>query len=221
MRKVTAIIVAAGEGKRFGTPKQFLILKGKQVLEWTIAAFESHQAVDEIILVLNQDEGRDQFQKQYRKIRAVINGGRRRQDSVLNGFSSLDSTNEDLVLVHDGVRPIVGEDLINRVVKAAFEHGAAVPVLPIEDTVKEVKEGMVLRTVSREKLFRVQTPQGFFYSILKQALERAKEDEYYGTDEASLVERIGKQVFVVPGDPVNIKITYPGDMKILEAFLGD
>jgi 2-C-methyl-D-erythritol 4-phosphate cytidylyltransferase len=116
---------------------------------------------------------------------------------------------------------LVSEDLIDRVIEAAREAGAAVPAIPVEDTIKLVEGDEVSRTLDRERLFRVQTPQGFSYPVLKAALDKATEESFYGTDEASLVERIGRKVFVVQGDPKNIKITTPEDLRIAEAFLGD
>ncbi len=221
MERVSAIIVAAGRGERFGSPKQFSLLKGKTVLDWSLEKFESHEAVDEIILVLNEEQERKKILGQYKKILAVVQGGEERQDSVLNGFKMIDPEKTGIVLVHDGVRPLVSPALIGRVIEAAFEKGAAIPALPLEDTVKEVTGEEVLRTLERQELCRAQTPQGFSYSVLKKALDKAQEEGYYGTDEASLVERIGGKVYVVPGDPVNIKITVSDDLRVAEAFLDD
>lgn len=221
MERVTAIIVAAGEGKRFGSPKQFSILKGKPVLEWSLAIFETHEEVDEIILVLKGVDQKTGLFNSYRKIVGMVEGGEKRQDSVIKGFNRIDPEKGGIVLVHDGVRPLVQKDLISRVIKATSEKGAAIPAIPIEDTVKEVEGQEVLRTMDRERLFRVQTPQGFFYSILKEALEKTREKQYYITDEASLVERTGNKVFVVQGDPKNIKITTPEDLRVAEVLFED
>jgi 2-C-methyl-D-erythritol 4-phosphate cytidylyltransferase len=116
---------------------------------------------------------------------------------------------------------LVSIALISRIIEAAFRRGAAIPALPLEDTVKEVTGKEILRTLDRQELCRVQTPQGFSYPLLKKALNKAQEEGHYGTDEASLVERTGEKVYVVPGDPVNIKITVPEDLKVAEAFLDD
>jgi len=151
----------------------------------------------------------------------VVEGGEERQDSVLNGFKMINPKKAGIVLVHDGVRPLVSKDLITRVIEVAFKKGAVIPALPLEDTVKEVTGKQVLRTLERQELFKIQTPQGFSYSILKKALDKAQAEGYYGTDEAVLVERIGEKVAVVPGDPRNIKITVPEDLKIVEAYLED
>ena len=127
----------------------------------------------------------------------------------------------DLVLVHDGVRPLVGSDLISRVLKAARRFGAACPVIPLDDTIKRVEGDHILHTEDRTKLVRVQTPQGFALDLLKRALEKAREVGFAGTDESSLVERLGEDVKLVPGDGRNIKITTPEDIKIAEALLDD
>jgi len=219
MSEVTAIIVAAGEGRRFGFSKQFALLGGKSVLDRCLEMFEVHRKVEAIVLVLKDVSLKKEYLKRYRKIVAVAKGGKRRQDSVFSGFRQIDPEKAEIVLVHDGVRSLVSEDLIDRVIEAAREAGAVVPVIPVEDTIKLVEGDEVSRTLDREKLFRVQTPQGFSYRILKAALDKAKEENFYGTDEASLAERIGKKVVVVQGDHKNIKITAPEDLKIAEAFL--
>jgi 2-C-methyl-D-erythritol 4-phosphate cytidylyltransferase len=172
-------------------------------------------------LVLKDEGPKKEYLKRYRKIVAVAKGGKRRQDSVLSGFRQIDPEKAEIVLVHDGVRSLVREDLIDRVIEATREAGAAVPAIPVEDTIKLVEGDEVSRTLDRKRLFRVQTPQGFSYPILKAALDKATEEKFYGTDEASLVERTGKKVFVVQGDPKNIKITTPEDLRVAEAFLGD
>lgn len=221
MKRVSAIIVAAGGGERFGSPKQLSLLKGKTILDWSLEKFETHEAVDEIVLVIRKEQGEEKSPAHYKKIVAVVEGGEERQDSVLNGFKMIDPKKAGIVLVHDGVRPLVSQDLISRVIAATSQKGAAVPALPIEDTVKEVAGEEVLRTLERKELFRIQTPQGFSYSILKKALDKALKEGYYGTDEASLVERLGKKVYIVQGDPKNVKITVPEDLRAAEAFLED
>jgi 2-C-methyl-D-erythritol 4-phosphate cytidylyltransferase len=221
MKKVSAIIVAAGEGKRFGSAKQFALLKGKPVLDRTLETFEEHMKVTEVILVVREDWLREKYLNRYKKLVAVVRGGERRQDSVMVGFNQLKPDQSGIVLVHDGVRPLVGKDLISRVIEAAEQKGAAIPALSLEETIKRVEEGRVVRTLDRLTLFKVQTPQGFFYTTLERALRKAKEDSFYGTDEASLVERIGEKVYIVEGDTQNIKITGPEDIHIAEALLAD
>lgn len=221
MTKVTAIIVAAGEGRRFGSAKQFALLRGQPVLDRSLAEYEAHPEVDEIVLVLPEEESGPEYRKRYGKVVAVVGGGVRRQDSVARGFERVDCRPADIVLVHDGVRPLVGREVISRVIAKARECGAAIPVVPVDDTIKETAGGTVIRTLERRNLQRVQTPQGFAREILESALKKAREDGFYGTDEAALVERTGHPVAVVAGDPRNIKITSPADLKIAEAFLED
>ena len=219
MSQASAIVVAAGAGKRFGEMKQFAYLRGKPVLEWTLEAFQGHGEVDAVVLVLPDEQNLKHYRMRYAKIVDIVRGGERRQDSVWQGFRLLDAATAEVVLVHDGARPFVSPGLISRVIAAARADGAAVPALPLEDTVKEVREGRVVRTADRTLLARTQTPQGFLYTVLKKALYQARRDRFYGTDEAMLAERAGIPVSVVEGDPRNIKITTPVDLKIAEGLL--
>ncbi len=221
MKRVSVIVVAAGEGRRFGQPKQFARLKSKTVLDWALDAFEAHPDVNEVILVLNDDSKKKEYAEQYKKIVACAAGGKRRQDSVISGFRQIDPEKAGIVLVHDGVRPLVSQELIGRVIEGAREKGAVVPAIPLEDTIKLVNEQEVKQTLERKKIFRCQTPQGFSYSTLKEALDKAEGDGFFATDDATLVERTGQKVWIVQGDPGNIKITTPEDLKIAEAILED
>ena len=219
MSRASVLVVAAGSGKRFGQRKQFVYVEGKPVLEWTLEAFQAHADIEAIVLVLPDEEDRKHYQMRYGKVVDVVRGGDERQDSVWQGFRLLDPVATELVLVHDGARPLVGPALIDRVIAAALTDGAAVPVLPVEDTLKEVSGDRIVGTADRSRLLRVQTPQGFLYPVLKQALDTARRDRFTGTDEAALVERVGLPVRAVEGDARNIKITTPLDLKIAEALL--
>jgi 2-C-methyl-D-erythritol 4-phosphate cytidylyltransferase len=199
--------------------KQFVYLRGKPVLEWTLEKFEAHREVGSIVLVLPDEQDRKHYQMRYKKIVDVVRGGEKRQDSVWQGFRLLEQAQPELVLVHDGARPLVDAGLISRVITEARAGGAAVPVIPLDETTKEVREGRVVQTLDRSRLFRVQTPQGFLYPVLAKALEAARRDRFYGTDEAMLVERAGLPVRAVAGDPRNVKITTPLDLRIAEALL--
>lgn len=221
MTKVSVVIVAAGEGRRFGAAKQFALLQGKPVLDWSLDTFNAHPGVDEIILVVPDVGSKKSYPARFGKIAAVIKGGQRRQDSVNLGFRAIDPRRADIILVHDGARPLAGQDLVDRVIEQTREKGAVVPGLLLEETIKEAARGEVLVTLDRTRLFRVQTPQGFFYPLLARALEKASADHFYGTDEAALVERLGERVFIIDGDPRNIKITVPLDLKMAEALLAD
>lgn len=221
MSRVSAIVVAAGQGKRFGSQKQFALLRGKPVLDWSLEAFDTHEEISDIILVLEENSQKERYFDCFTKISSIVPGGSRRQDSVYAGFLEARLSVDDIVLVHDGVRPLIRNDLIHDVIDAARKSGAAVPVIPLEDTVKLCEEQRVVKTVDRDKLKRAQTPQGFRCSILKQAFERAEEAEMSGTDEAYLVEKLGLEIFTVEGDPRNIKITTQEDLKIAEGFIED
>ncbi len=156
------------------------------------------------------------IQEAYPKVTQVIMGGKERQDSVYNGWRSLDPGTE-IVVVHDGVRPFVPPDLISEIIEAARDFGAAIAAIPISDTVKKVSaDGRVERTVDRAGLWRVQTPQAFRYSLLGEAFQKARADGFYGTDEGALIERLGKEVKVIPGSELNIKITRSEDLILGE-----
>jgi 2-C-methyl-D-erythritol 4-phosphate cytidylyltransferase len=221
MTRVTAIIVAAGAGRRFGAPKQFALLRGKPVLSWSLDAFESHPRVGAIVVVLPDEKMGPELKAAFPKIAAIVAGGERRQDSVWNGLLCVEERGTDIVLVHDGARPLVSAELIGRVIEGVEKAGAAVPVVELDDTVKEIRNGAVVRTLDRSILVRAQTPQGFAFDLLKRALDRARADGFKGTDDAALVERLGAPVAAVPGEPRNIKITSSGDLKSAEALLGD
>lgn len=219
--KVGAIIVAAGEGKRFGGRKQFCSLKGRPLLHWTLDKFENHPEVTDIILVLPPNERRPLLFENWSKLRAIVPGGPTRLSSVQAGFQALSSQPTGIVLVHDGVRPGLSPSLISRIINQARREGAALPVWPIEETVKEVAHERVCRTIDRSNLYVAQTPQGFSYSLLAKALAWAQEHQVEATDEASLIEQIGGTVTTVRGERRNIKITTAEDLIIMEAFLGD
>jgi len=219
MSEVAAIIVAAGRGKRFGSAKQFAILKGLPLVYWSLERFEKHPEVDRIVLVIPPQEEKETFLRRYKKLQAVVPGGTERQDSVGRGFEQIDPSRTGVVLVHDGVRPLLSEGLITRVIHAARDKGAAVPGVALDETIREARGEDVIKTHDRNSLYRIQTPQGFSYALLKEALESAVRDKFYGTDEAMLLERLGKRVVLVEGDPKNIKITNPSDLKVAEALL--
>ncbi len=221
MDRVTAIIVAAGEGKRFGLAKQFASLKGKSVLDWCLEKFEKHLGIDDIVLVIRKSPPGQEYTRKYRKITSVIRGGERRQDSVYAGLGCVDEQKTRIVLIHDGVRPLVGGDLIKRTIEAAGKKEAVVPVIPLDDTIKRVEGERIIQTEDRTHLFRSQTPQGFSCPLLKEAFVSARKEGFYGTDEASLVERMGKEVYVIQGDPKNIKITTQDDLRVAEVLIED
>jgi len=220
-----AIIPAAGKGIRMGagTPKQFLFLKGRSILEHTLAVFEDCPQVDLIIPVLPPDWEQtfpDQATvlKTFKKISEIVSGGNQRQDSVRNGLSRV-PPEADLILVHDAVRPFVSLNLIRSCIEAAYRCGAAVAALQAQETVKQVdSNGRVERTLPRDTIYMAQTPQAFRRHILEEALNRAQEQGFYGTDETSLVERMGLQVQVILGEKWNIKITTQEDLAWAQLY---
>src|SRR5215510_1325462 len=222
--KVGAIIAAAGFGRRMKTdrPKQLLALNGTPIIVHTIRKFDACPAIDYVIVTAPRETLEEVRQlvnsAGIRKSITVVEGGERRKDSVAMGLQHLiDGT--EIVAVHDGVRPFVSVEDIENVVRQAERSGAAILGVPIVDTVKQVEKDFVESTLTREHLVLAQTPQAFRTSILKQAFESAAKDEYYGTDESSLVERIGHSVAIVRGSERNIKITRPSDLTLARAFI--
>jgi len=220
-----AIIAAAGQGTRMGgkRAKQFLELAGIPIIIHTLQAFETCEAIQEIILVLPEADvrGFSAVARSYKleKVRAVVPGGVTRASSVLNGLKAVTANDSDIVVVHDGSRPLVTSAEITRTVQAAEIGGAAILVAPIVDTVKEVRDGTVTRTLPREQMRRALTPQCFRYGILRQAYEQVDALDPALTDESSLVERLGVAITVVEGSSRNIKVTRPKDLVIAEALI--
>jgi 2-C-methyl-D-erythritol 4-phosphate cytidylyltransferase / 2-C-methyl-D-erythritol 2,4-cyclodiphosphate synthase len=224
--KTIAIIPAGGSGKRLGTDvaKQYLCLNSLPVLVHTLNVFQKSDVVDDIVLVVPKDDlgsVRKQIIEKYglTKVSAVVAGGNERQDSVRNGLGAV-AQPCDLVIVHDGVRPFVTETMIVKAVKAAAEGGAASIGVPAKDTIKATTgENIVTGTLPRQNLWQTQTPQVFQYDLLCKAFAKAEKDHYYGTDDASLVERIGVNVLMIAGSYENIKITTPEDLIVAEAWM--
>ena len=206
-------------------PKQFHRLGGMTILERSIRAFHDLRGIREIVLVVPPSfvaRARALVAaKSLGKVRHVVEGGEERQDSVRLGLAAC-APGTGIVLVHDAVRPLVTRELILQVVAAAELHGAAVPGIRVKDTVKfedAEQAGFYVRTLPREGLWGVQTPQGFRYSLLLEAHEEARKAGFRGTDDGSLVERLGIPVRIVEGDEGNMKITTPADLKLARYFL--
>jgi 2-C-methyl-D-erythritol 4-phosphate cytidylyltransferase len=239
--KVVAIIPAAGlgtrmapasdaKGKKPAASKQFSELGGTPILIHTLRRFAAVLEISDIYIVLRgneiagfrtrlEGEGKDLAA---RKIE-LVEGGEHRQQSVAHAIAAVSAGPDDIVLVHDAVRPFVTAEIIREVIQAARKYGAAIAGMPAMDTIKQVErtaEGaLITATVPRERVVMAQTPQGFRFGILKKAFDEATADGFIGTDEASLVERSGHRVAVVMGSPRNIKITTPADMELAEFFL--
>ena len=242
--KVFAIIPAAGLGTRMAPvpsamdakskktqlTKQFTELAGTPILIHTLRKFAALDKVTEIWIALRENEmpsfrerllseAKDVLKK---KIELVV-GGEHRQQSVEHALNAISAAPDDIVLMHDAVRPLVSSEIILEVIQAAEKYGAAIAGLPAVDTVKQVErtaEGAIIKaTIPRAAVVLAQTPQGFRYHVIKKAFDEAAADGFMGTDEASLVERSGHDVAVVMGSPRNIKITNPGDMELAEFYL--
>jgi len=222
--RVTAIIAAAGAGRRMKVdrPKQLLLLDDTPILIYTIRKFDACRLVENIIVAAPRESVEEVRRivaaAAFSKPVLVIQGGDRRQDSVAAALQHIDPA-AAIVAVHDGVRPFVSVDEIIAVVREADRTGAAILAIPILDTVKQVEKDVVDSTLVREHLVLAQTPQAFRVDILREAFERARRDDYYGTDESSLVERTGHPVSVVRGSQRNIKITQPSDLTLARVFL--
>ena len=207
-----------------GVSKPYLLLGGRPIISHTLRALSLSAEIQEIIIVTRPEEidfcEREVVRRyNFDKVRAVVAGGEERQDSVYQGLKSL-KAEVDIVLIHDAVRPFLTQRLISEVIKGAVSFKSAVVALPVKDTLKEVdEEGWVKRTVPRDNLWDVQTPQAFEHQLIRQAYEEALKSNFYGTDDARLVERCGYQVKMVVGTPENIKITTPEDLTMAEAIL--
>jgi len=242
--KVIVIIPAAGLGTRMAPmpsaldaktkkphpSKQFTELAGTPILIHTLRKFAAVDAVKEILIALreNEIEGfRERLRKEGKEVLKkqveLVAGGEHRQQSVQQALNSISAAADDVVLVHDAVRPLVTAEIIDDVIAAAKKYGAAIAGLPAVDTVKQVErtaEGAIVKsTLPRAGVVLAQTPQGFHYSVIKKAFDEAAADGFVGTDEASLAERSGHEVAVVMGSPRNIKITTPADMELAEFYL--
>lgn len=225
---VGVVICAGGKGKRMqlGKNKQFLELQGKPLLIHTLEVFSRCTAIDTITLVVAQDEVEFvvKLAKQYQlteKLEQVVVGGAERQDSVYQGLLSMgEKSTPEYVFIHDGARPFVTMEDINKIVKQVKLSGAAILAVPITDTIKKVTSaGIVAETLDRSVLWAVQTPQAFKYSLILKAHQEARKEGFLGTDDASLVERLGIEVRLVQGSYNNIKLTTLEDVQLAEYLL--
>ncbi len=221
-RYVSAVIVAAGKGLRMGgdIEKQFLIIKDKTIITYTLEVFESCEFIDEIILVLSEkniDFFRAEFSNKFKKIK-FAKGGEKRQDSVCNALNILDEKS-NIVLVHDGVRPFVTHSLIKSIIDNCAAYDACIPAIKVKDTIKKCKDNFVIETLERDSLYNIQTPQGFKTGLLKLCYDKLINSDINFTDEASLLEALGYKIFITEGDYKNIKITTKDDLLFAEAIL--
>ena len=220
--RVAALFPAAGAGRRMGgPPKQFRLLGGKPLLVQTLWAFERHPGVDALVVAAPASEV-EKLRKGLgaeglAKLADVVAGGGTRQDSVAAALAAVPVATE-IVLVHDAVRPFVGEKAVAGVIQAVREQGAAAVAVPVADTLRQGADGAFGATVPRQGLYRMQTPQGFRRDWLEAAHEKARRDGYSATDEVDLVQRLGHAVQIVPGSARNFKITTPGDWELAQAI---
>lgn len=227
--QVFAILPAAGLGTRMAgpQPKQFLALGGVPILIHSLRAFASVPRVTAICVAVRKTE-MERVQAQVAEFGfagrvQVVEGGDNRQESVAHALAAVPAGPEDVVLVHDAVRPLIDAATIERTIDAVIEQGAAIVGLPAVDTIKQVERtahgALITATIPREFVVLAQTPQGFRYGLLQSAFAEATADGFVGTDEASVVERAGHPVAVVPGSHANLKITQPGDLELAEFYL--
>lgn len=222
-----ALVVAAGVGERMNTflPKQYLPLLGKPVLAHTLDAFERFPDIEGIVVAIHPSHveifEREILRKyEYRKFRRYVFGGATRQTSVYEGLKTLRDRPQDFVLIHDGVRPLVSEEILKRCTEAVARYEAVCCAIPSVDTLKLSLDGKTIEeTLDRRKVWRAQTPQAFRIELIFRALEQALEDGFQGTDDASLVEHLGVQVHLVLGSEENLKITTPQDFLLAEEML--
>ncbi len=222
---VFALIPAAGSGKRFGsaTKKQYLELYGQPVLAHTIRLFNQSPLIDAIFLIV--PSGEVEYCRQelverfgFHKVREIVCGGEERQVSVYNGLAACGAEPKDIILIHDGVRPFFPEALLGGVIRRTEEAGACLVAVPARDTLKEVENGQVVGTPERERFWQAQTPQAFRFDIIWKAHQKALDEGFHGTDDASLVEQTGEEVSVVDGSYFNIKITTKEDLTLAIAL---
>jgi 2-C-methyl-D-erythritol 4-phosphate cytidylyltransferase len=226
LREVGVVVVAAGQSQRFGgeRPKQFRELRGSPLLLHSLRPFLSHPAVTEVVVVLPPPEASQPpawlAPLLGERLRAVA-GGSTRMDSVEAGFRALGGEAR-IVLVHDGARPFPDVAVIDAIIAEAARGVGAIAAVPLHDTLKEAVDGaspaLVGRTLARDRLWRAQTPQGFPRAMLEAALRAARADGFVGTDEASLVERTGAPIVLIPDAETNLKVTTPDDFRIAEAL---
>lgn len=232
--QVFVILPAAGLGTRMAhagagrhEPKQFLELAGQPILVMTVRAFLQVPAVQRIFVAVRKNEI-ERVESELRKHGlvekvSVVEGGDTRQESVRNAVKMLPAEDDDIVLVHDAVRPLIDVATMQRTIESVEHHDAAIVAVPAIDTIKQVERtadgAIITSTIPRERIVLAQTPQGFRFHILRRGMEAAEADGFLGTDEASLVERLGIEVAVVPGSPRNLKITQPDDLALAEFYL--
>ena len=232
-KKIVVIVPAAGLGKRFDSSvrKTFATLDGIPLLAHTLKRLNREPLITDIIPVLRGQDTKTGLEiaekHKLDKVRWIAAGGPERQDSIYNGMRLLEEMGggvapDTLILVHDGARPVIPKGTIHRLISAVEGIDGAAPGVPAKETLKSVdQDGIITSTVDREKIRAIQTPQIFPFSVLKKAYEKAFKDGFYGTDDAALVERIGGKIKIIPGSPLNIKVTTPEDLHLVEYIIAN
>jgi 2-C-methyl-D-erythritol 4-phosphate cytidylyltransferase len=229
MKKVIAIVPAAGLGKRFRSPvkKTFVDLRGVPLIIHTLIRLCEEKVITDVIPVLHEEDIDNGFDliKTYglNKIKKIANGGKERQDSIYNALQLLEHNgieSNSIILIHDGVRPFIPDRLIERLIEELKDYDGAIPGFPVKETLKEAaSDGTVISTVDRERFWTVQTPQAFYFDTIKKAYDAAYKKGFYATDDAALAENMGARLKIVAGSPLNIKVTTPEDMEMVEWIL--
>jgi 2-C-methyl-D-erythritol 4-phosphate cytidylyltransferase len=222
--RIVAVIPAGGKGTRSGlnVPKQYLKIKGKELIAYTLEVFQKNRSVDEIIIsadpfyfkLLNKIKKKYSFSK----LSGIVKAGKERQDSVYNGLNSLSASSGDLILVHDAVRPLLPAKILSDAIKTAIEKGNTVVCLKAKDTLIRGND-LVEKYLDRDEVCYVQTPQIFEYSLLKKAMDKAFKDKFRGTDESMLVRRLNEKINIVEGSVFNFKVTSQEDIKLLSKLI--
>lgn len=222
---MAALILAAGEGKRMGLGfnKVLVPLGGKPLLAHTLTIWQEAEGIDEVVVVTGQKDV-ESVRKLvtrfgFRRVTGVLEGGKTRQESAYKGLIHLKKSGPEVVLIHDGARPFITAEQVQRLAEAVRRHGAATLAVPVKDTLKKVVGDQVSTTVDRSDLWAAQTPQGFQYSLILEAHEKAAAQGLKATDDAQLVERLGHPVHIVLGSSTNIKVTTPDDLALALAIL--
>ena len=218
--KVKVIIPASGSGERFGSkiPKQFLKIEAKEIIAHTLEKFNSIKLVDEIIIStkLEYFVKISAILKKYnlRKVSKIVEGGKRRQDSVYNALINLECDTDDIILIHDAVRPFISKKKIIELISTAKRYECVIPGMPVAETIKRIDgKNIVTETIDRKNVWTIQTPQAFKYDIILKAFEKAYAESFTGTDESAIVENADYKVKVIEGEKTNVKITYRKDIR--------
>jgi len=222
--RIFAIIPAGGKGIRSGysAPKQYLKFNGKELIAYTLEVFQKNILVNEILIAAHPDYFSiiEKLKKKFNlnKISQIVKGGNERQDSVYNALASLEAKENDLIIVHDAVRPLLSQKILTNAINLAKRKGNAVVCIKAKDTLIKGKD-YVVSYINREDVYYVQTPQIFTYKDLMEAIETAYKKNFRGTDESMLVKRLGKEIFIAEGSPLNFKITTKEDIEMFKKLI--